>query len=191
MGKKANLTTKKREMKRVNLASKVCKNNFFQSINSRVDYVLDLQTTVGNQAVQRLFKSGVIQAKLKIGQAGDIYEQEADRMANAVMRMKSERVLLSENPQVHRSIMGHGDAEEEVSQESLCCIESQRGAGHPLGTQTRTEMEAAFGRDFGEVRIHTDANADRLTKEVGASAFTARKDIFFRESAYEPQSERG
>jgi len=156
-----------------------------------MDHILFLQRTIGNQTVQRLFKSGFIQAKLRISQPGDIYEQEADRMANAAMRMKSERVLLSENRQVHRSIMGHSDAEEEVSQELLCCIESQRGAGHPLGTQTRTEMEAAFGCDFGEVRIHTDANADRLTKEVGASAFTARKDIFFRESAYELQFERG
>ncbi len=31
--------------------------------------------------------SGVIQAKLKIGQPNDIYEQEADRIADQVMRM--------------------------------------------------------------------------------------------------------
>jgi hypothetical protein len=40
-----------------------------------------------NPAVQRLFKSGVIQAKLKIGQPNDIYEQEADRVAEQVMSM--------------------------------------------------------------------------------------------------------
>jgi hypothetical protein len=37
--------------------------------------------------VERLFKSGFIQAKLRIGQPNDIYEQEADRVAEQVMRM--------------------------------------------------------------------------------------------------------
>jgi len=41
----------------------------------------------GNQAVQRLFKTGAIQPKLRIGQPNDIYEQEADRVADEVMRM--------------------------------------------------------------------------------------------------------
>jgi len=50
-------------------------------------WLLSLQRTIGNQAVQRLIKSGALQAKLKIGQPGDRYEQEADRVADAVMRM--------------------------------------------------------------------------------------------------------
>ncbi len=45
------------------------------------------QRTIGNQAVQNLFKSGIIQAKLKIGQPNDTYEQEADRMADQVLRV--------------------------------------------------------------------------------------------------------
>jgi hypothetical protein len=43
--------------------------------------------TAGNQAVQRLIKSRALQAKLRIGQPNDIYEQEADRVAEQVMRM--------------------------------------------------------------------------------------------------------
>ena len=58
-----------------------------QHPNSPIDHILYLQRTIGNQAVGRLFKSGLIQAKLKIGQPGDKYEQEADRVADAVMRM--------------------------------------------------------------------------------------------------------
>ncbi|HLB71704.1 MAG TPA: hypothetical protein VJJ51_11730 [Candidatus Methanoperedens sp.] len=34
----------------------------------------------------RLIKSGALQAKLKIGAPGDKYEQEADRVAEQVMR---------------------------------------------------------------------------------------------------------
>ncbi len=51
-----------------------------------------LQQTGGNQAVQRWFYSGRIQAKLRIGKPGDKYEQEADRMADEVMRMPDSHV---------------------------------------------------------------------------------------------------
>ena len=44
--------------------------------------LLTLQHAIGNQAVGRM-----IQAKLKIGEPNDKYEQEADRMAEQVMRM--------------------------------------------------------------------------------------------------------
>lgn len=49
--------------------------------------ILALQQTIGNQAVQRLLQSSQIQAKLKISQPGDPFEQEADRVADTVMRM--------------------------------------------------------------------------------------------------------
>ena len=52
-----------------------------------LDRILQLQRTAGNQAVQRLIKSRALQAKLKISQPNDIYEQEADRVAEQVMRM--------------------------------------------------------------------------------------------------------
>jgi hypothetical protein len=37
--------------------------------------------------VQRLFKAGVIQTKLRIGRPNDPFEQEADCVADKVMRM--------------------------------------------------------------------------------------------------------
>ena len=49
--------------------------------------ILSLQSAVGNRGVQALFESDRIQAKLKIGQPNDKYEQEADRVADEVMRM--------------------------------------------------------------------------------------------------------
>ncbi len=45
------------------------------------------QQALGNQAVQRLLRTRVLQAKLKVGQPGDVYEQEADRVAEQVMSM--------------------------------------------------------------------------------------------------------
>ena len=40
----------------------------------------------GNLAVQRLLRSGVIRLKLAISQPGDVHEEEADRIADQVMR---------------------------------------------------------------------------------------------------------
>jgi hypothetical protein len=45
------------------------------------------QSTAGNLAVQRLFQSGAIQAKLTLSQPGDPYEREAENVAEQVMRM--------------------------------------------------------------------------------------------------------
>lgn len=46
--------------------------------------VLSLQQTAGNQVVLRMFGSGIIRTKLNTGKPGDKYEQEADRVADAV-----------------------------------------------------------------------------------------------------------
>ena len=49
--------------------------------------ILSLHSTLGNRAVQRLVESGALQPKLTVGAPNDIYEQEADRVADQVMRM--------------------------------------------------------------------------------------------------------
>jgi hypothetical protein len=53
-----------------------------QPLNSPFKNVFFLQRAIGNQAVQRLFRSGAIQAKMKTGQPNDIFEGEADRIAD-------------------------------------------------------------------------------------------------------------
>ena len=62
--------------------------------NTRHPYesIMMLQQTVGNRAVNHL-----IQAKLKINQPGDVYEQEADRVADAVVSSNPSHTL---QPQV-------------------------------------------------------------------------------------------
>jgi len=49
--------------------------------------MLDLQRTRGNQFVQRIMQGQMVQRKLAVNQPGDRFEQEADRMAEQVMRM--------------------------------------------------------------------------------------------------------
>jgi len=87
MSERVGLNVKKPEVNRDNSDSRMRKTDHPRSVNPSVDRILFLQRTVGNQAVQRLIKSGALQAKLRIGQPGDIYEQEADTVADAVIRM--------------------------------------------------------------------------------------------------------
>lgn len=49
--------------------------------------ILTLQRTIGNRTIERLMRSGVIHTKLRIDLPNDTYEQEADRVADQVMRM--------------------------------------------------------------------------------------------------------
>ncbi|QZL08826.1 DUF4157 domain-containing protein (plasmid) [Streptomyces sp. BHT-5-2] len=52
-----------------------------------------------------------------------------------------------------------------------------RAGGRPLDDATRTDMEARFGADFSDVRIHTDASAKESAAEVGARAYTSGNHI--------------
>lgn len=92
MDEQVRVSAKKPEAKRASSFTPTQKTDVSHSINSPIDQILHLQRTIGNQAVQRLFKSGMIQAKLRIGQPNDKYEQEADRVADEVMRMPEPQV---------------------------------------------------------------------------------------------------
>lgn len=82
---------------------------------------------------------------------------------------------------------GHGPAPAEVEE----AIESARGSGQPLDGRVRGEMEQALGADFGSVRVHADAAADRISRSINARAFTTGQDVFFREGTYDPGSSAG
>lgn len=57
------------------------------------------QHALGNQAVQRLIESRGVQPKLTVGAPNDVYEQEADRVADQVMGMTPEASHGSSAPQ--------------------------------------------------------------------------------------------
>ena len=99
MGERVGQITKVPEVKQSNSNSRVRRTKRLQSIDTKVDRILYLQRTAGNQAVSGLMKSGALQAKLRIGQPGDVYEQEADRVADAVMQMPEPGVQRQDEPE--------------------------------------------------------------------------------------------
>ena len=62
-----------------------------------------------------------------------------------------------------------------------------RSPGRPLDLATREFMEAEFGHDFQDVRIHTGPAADKSNQELGAQAFTTGTDIVFAAGRYAPE----
>ena len=87
MSKNTKLSVNKSKEKRSNKVSLARKKKFVETSSLPIDQISNLQKTIGNQAVQRLYKSGIFQAKLRIGKPGDKYEMEADRVADQVLRM--------------------------------------------------------------------------------------------------------
>ncbi len=87
MSEKAAAVTKAPETKRENKVPQTSRPEPSQFRSLPVDQILLLQRTIGNQAVRRVFESGILQARLRVGEPDDVYELEADRVADAVMRM--------------------------------------------------------------------------------------------------------
>ncbi len=51
------------------------------------------------------------------------------------------------------------------------------GGGRALDPETRTDMEARLGADFGDVRVHDDSAAADSAKSVGAHAYTVGSNV--------------
>src|SRR5690349_17857408 len=118
----------------------------------------------GNESLGRL-----LQAKLTVSGPQDAYEQEADRVADQVMRMADPDIQAKPQPisTVQRTEeSGGGVPTVDASTESA--ISSLSGRGNPLPASVRSFMEPRFNADFSSVRVHTDAPAHELARSVSA-----------------------
>jgi hypothetical protein len=164
-----------------------------------------VQQNAGNFAVQRLFKSGSLQAKLSISQPDDPYERQADRVANAITStaepMLARKCAACES--TGSSCASCATEPEETIQRKTQSSASTAGAstpaspvdsldsGEPLNPETRMLMEARFGADLSRVRVHTDNRAAESARSVHALAYTIGRDIVFGASQYAPQTSVG
>ncbi len=222
MSERSKVNAKKPEEKRNNPVSKAQKSSFSQTINSPIDKIMSLQRTIGNQAVQRMFNKLVgskeqrakssehcalrlspcatVQAKPKIGQPNDVYEQEADRVADEVMRMPESqahsREDLRKQPEEEEEVellqakeITEQNAETTPDQESR--INTIMGGGQHLAESDRSFFELRFGHDFSRVRVHTDLQAAETAKVMNARAFTIGGDIIFNKGEYAPETMTG
>ena len=81
--------------------------------------------------------------------------------------------------------------QEQDDSQALRQVEAAQGGGRPLPEATRADMESAFGHNLSDVRVHDDPQADQLSHQLGAHAFAAGNDVFFRAGAFNPSSSAG
>ena len=70
-------------------------------------------------------------------------------------------------------------------------LAASKGKGISLTGELKQEMEKSFGADLSHVRIHFDAEANQMSQEMGAQAFTHGNDIYFNKGKFNPQSKEG
>jgi hypothetical protein len=79
--------------------------------SQKIQAVLRLQQQYGNRFVQRVIAQYALQKKMKVSQPGDEYEQEADKVADAVMRMPEPDNTKGKS-KLHRQAMEKEEEEE-------------------------------------------------------------------------------
>lgn len=160
----------------------------------------------------------VVQRKMVVGKAGDKYEQEADRMADQVMRVSDHTQVqrkckqCKEDDQVQRKPLNTEtvpfvqrqpmEEEEEMVQAKAegtptltpsfqSQLKASKGSGGKLLSDTNRFMSHAFGTNFNHVRVHHDSHAAQMSQSIQAKAFTAGNDIYFNKGQYSPSSSEG
>ncbi len=144
-----------------------------------------------------------IQMKLGVSQAGDACEQEADRIAEQVMRMPaptlqravatcaaSERICPTCEAEKEEPVQRKAEFSE--TGEALADnFLHDLGPGHPLDASTRAFFEPRFGQDFSQVRVHDNVRAAESARAVDALAYTFGRDVVFGARQYAPRTEAG
>lgn len=147
-----------------------------------------------------------IQPTLKVNAPGNIYEQEADRVADQVMRMPEPQLQRAcacgggcpkcqaeQRSQEHKRLQTKRVQASDTGKIAAPPIvhEVLRSSGQPLDTRTRAFMEPRVGYDFSRVRVHTDVQSADSAQALHARAFTLGSDIMFGTGQYEPETRQG
>ncbi len=156
------------------------------------------------------FRSPVVQARLTVNQPGDRYEREADAVADRVVSMRAAAPLPASGSLIAPSLQRKCSACEEsdkhnkpllrkaqagagttVSPGLVSQLAASQAGGTPLAGSTRSFMERAFSSDFAGVRVHQDATAAAMSRQIGARAFTHGSHIYFNQGQYQPHTSQG
>jgi len=145
---------------------------------------------------------------LKVSQANDTAEIEADQIAEKVMRMalhEAPPVAEKENSTsiIHRKCDACEDKEEKIQRKTLPAggsMPSQGPAhvrdainsgGFSLDRDTRSFFEPCLGYDLNSVRIYTNTAAAQSACAFDAKAYTLGSNIVFGRNEYAPDTHSG
>lgn len=117
-------------------------------------------------------------AGVRLSEASDSLEQEADAIADHVMRSPAPGT-----PARVRS--------QQASAASSANASLVPAGGDTLDATTRAYMEPRFGADFGAVQVHSGTTAAGQAARFSARAYTVGEHVVFGAGQYQPGSEAG
>ena len=129
-----------------------------------------------------------LQTKLKVTEPGDIYEQEADRIADQVLATPAHPAISGAPPRIQR-FSGQSNGQIDTAPASVNQVLAS--PGRPLEPALRRDMEQRFGHDFSRVRVHSGGVAEQSARDVDAHAFTVGQDIVFGAGQFAPGMHKG
>ncbi len=159
--------------------------NLFSSSN-----IMQLQRTIGNQAVQRMLSEQMNGNTTNPLQRARVEEEELQMKSDPTaiqragaeeeeLQMKADPLQRSEGPEVE---------EEELQMKSAQSAPIQaKSASNKMPEDIQAKMEHTMGADFSNVNIHEGSKAS----DVGALAYAQGNDIHFAQGQYNPASQDG
>jgi len=164
--------------------------------------ILNYLTTCSNPDRPAPSPSYFVQPKLHIHDTGDQYEKEANAVADKMVRMEKPLVTRLPITSVQRKCADCEEEENKVQRKqsktsgqgdgsSLDSYIGGLSGGQALPGELRNFYEVTMGRDFSDVKVHTDAAAAKSAQSINALAYTSRNNIVFNEGQYNPHSPGG
>jgi len=138
-----------------------------------------------------------IQPKLTIGAPNDPYEQEADAVADTVMR-SPHTASLNQNHSIHSKPVSlvqrlcatceqppdtnlqakSTQTSQANSTHNVHSLIASPDAGAPLSDNIRNRVEPVVGADLSNVRVHSDRRSQTAASDIQAKAFTHQNNIY-------------
>jgi Domain of unknown function (DUF4157) len=144
------------------------------ALHHRADLILNLQRTVGNQAVQRMLQTPQLQRACACGGACPEYQTEQPEHGHE--RLQTKRVASGDGEQTEVPPIVH---------------EVLRSPGQPIDSTTRAFMEPRFGHDFSHVTVHKDESAQTSARMINAHAYAIGNDIVFGLGRFDSSATEG
>jgi Domain of unknown function (DUF4157) len=162
-----------------------------------------------------------VQPLLRVGRRDDVFEREADRIADEVVsdavrpasatgsaaapplqRLSAEvspayedAVVEEEQPQgapdVSRLSLAGGAGPVPGAANLAGRLATSTSGGRPLDPEVGGHLGARLHHDLSAVRVHDDPEAHALAGDLQARAFTHRRHIYFAPGEYAPRSPSG
>jgi hypothetical protein len=176
-------------------------NAFFQAkltVNQPGDQYEREADSVASSVVNNAGASADVQQKEITGIQRLATEPAEEKISTDEERMKRDKEIQTK---LQRKCAECEKEEEEVQTKSKAGataspqlssrVSGSAGKGSALPVKTQNEMQSSFGRNFGDVNIHTDSASAEMNDELGAQAFTHGKDIYFNSGKFNPETNNG